>query len=127
LTIKSTSHTTPPRQVPPTDRPCRRYYSISLSATGSLLAPLLPRTRRNRSPTSTKLVFCMPVKYSVVKDLDCLGNQFSGQAEQTAENSLRPQMDADKRRSVNWFSPAFICVHLRLYNLKSRPVGCSGP
>jgi hypothetical protein len=27
----------------------------------------------------------MPVKYSIVKDLDCVSNQLSGQAQQTAD------------------------------------------
>jgi hypothetical protein len=57
LTIKSTSHTPPSRQNI-TGRACERYFHSNFA-----------------SQLHTKLVFCMPVKYSIVKDLDCLSNQ----------------------------------------------------
>jgi hypothetical protein len=55
LTIKSTSHTT------------RRYFLLRLHTCVSTISFTLPpgMTRNRTKPTA---VFCMPVKYSIVKD-----------------------------------------------------------
>ena len=66
LTIKSTSHTTRP-YLPAHTAPAFRAVNATFFA------------------LCTLLVFCNARQYSVVKDLDCLSNQLSGQAQQTAE------------------------------------------
>ena len=68
LTIKSTSHTFPTGQTS-TDRACERYYSSFAFA-------------------KQNLCFVYARQYSIVKDLDCAGNRFSGQAERTAGKLL---------------------------------------
>ena len=76
LTIKSTSHTTPPI------RAGRLQTTPAFRVVNATFA--LRDTGKNRR-RHNNLCFVMPVKYSVVKDLDCVSNQLSGQAQQSAD------------------------------------------
>jgi hypothetical protein len=58
----------------------------------------------------------MPVKYSVVKDLDCVSNQLSGQAQQTADSLPHP-------RAIPNQSPALGIFVLECDRIRSRFAG----
>jgi hypothetical protein len=63
LTIKSTSHTTPPSARSPSLRRLRRLRAMQTLLSSRFLVPATgPALRR------TPITVCMPVKYSVVKD-----------------------------------------------------------
>ena len=97
LTIKSTTHTT-------------ERYSSRLHTCVSAAACV--QTRILRGPDGSAYRICMPVKYSIVKDLDCVSNRLSGQAQRTVELLFdSPPINADERRKDLRFP---IYVHPRL-------------